>query len=193
MGRKPIFYKGQLVRAAMEILAEGGPGEVAMKAVADRVGCPIGSLYHRFPSRDKLMAEMWITVVEEFQGGFLERLEADDFIGAALHTPKWVRRHTTEARVLFLYRREDLLTGDWPEDLKNRAARLAAELDDGIRSFTRRYYGEINSEKRLRVGFALTDAPLASVRRYLEEGRKPPKLVDDLLLETVKTILRKEK
>ena len=81
MGRKAHFDKEHFVRAAMEILAKGTPNDVTMQAVAERAGGPIGSLYHRFASRDHLMAELWITLVDQFQAGFLERLSEGDVQG----------------------------------------------------------------------------------------------------------------
>lgn len=189
MGRKPRFDKKQFLDAAIEILADGGPGAVTMNAVADRVGGPIGSLYHRFPSRDHLMAELWITTVEAFQRGFLERLSADDVKGAALYTPQWVRKRYSEARALLLHRREDLLTGDWPDDMQKRSAVLGRELDDGMRSFLTRRFGRADDEQDTRVRFALIDVPFASVKPYLDAGRVVPKMIDDLVLETVHAVL----
>ncbi len=192
MGRKARFDKEHFVRAALEILSEGGPGDVTMQAVAARASGPVGSLYHRFPSRDHLMAELWITLVNMFQGPFLKRLAAGDIEGAALHTPRWVRSHPAEARVLLLYRRETFMTGDWPEDMKVRVARLARDLEDGIRAFTRRRYGRSGGKGTIRVQFALIDAPFAAVRRYLHAGGRVPKMVDRLVLETVAAILEEK-
>jgi AcrR family transcriptional regulator len=189
MGRKAHFDKEHFVQAAMEILSKGSPNDVTMQAVAERAGGPIGSLYHRFASRDHLMAEVWITVVEKFQAGFLEKLVKNDIKGAALHTPQWVRQHLSEARVLLLHRREDLITGDWPEEMKDRAARLAQELDEGLRTFIKRHFSDADSDQGIRIKFALIDVPFGSVRRYLDSGREIPPLVDDLVLETVAAIL----
>ena len=189
MGRKAKFDKERFVQAAMELLAEGGLGAVTMQAVAERTGGPIGSLYHRFASRDHLMAELWITVVEQFQSGFLDRLAGGDVPGAALYTPQWVRKHPAEARVLLLYRREDLIAGNWPEETKQRAERLALDLDEGLRTFINRQFGGTKTGQSIRVQFALIDVPFGAVKRYLDMGRKIPQIVDDLVLETVTAIL----
>ena len=189
MGRKAKFDKEGFVQAALVLLAEGGPGGVTMQAVAERAGGPIGSLYHRFPSRDHLMAELWVSVVERFQAGFLDRLAKDDVQGAALYTPRWVREHLPEAKVLLLYRREDLITGDWPKEMKLRVERLALDLDKGLHAFIERHFGNAKSEQSIRVRFALIDVPFGAVKRYLDTGREVPPIVDDLVLETVTAIL----
>jgi hypothetical protein len=116
-------------------------------------------------------------------------LAENDFQGAALYTPQWVRGHFPEARVLLLHRREDLLTGDWPEEMQERAARLSGELDKGIRAFIKNHFGGADSDQVVRVGFALIDVPFGAMKRYLDAGRKIPQQVDELVLETVTAIL----
>ena len=189
MGRKARFHKDHFVGAALNLLAQGGPAAVTMAAVAGESGAPIGSVYHRFVSRDVLLAELWLTIVESFQRGFIKALKRDDGLSAALHTVRWVRKHRREARVLLLHRREDLASGKWPDDMKSRTEHLAGELDDGIRAFTCSLYGRSTRRNLLRVTFALIDVPSAAVRRHLEAGNVPPKAVDDFIKETYCAIL----
>jgi AcrR family transcriptional regulator len=189
MGRKARFNKDHFVDAALNLLARGGPAAVTMAAVAGETGAPIGSVYHRFVSRDVLLAELWLRIVESFQRGFLEALKRDDGLSAALHTVRWVRKHPKEARVLLLHRRETLASVEWPDDVKNRAEHLSRELDDETRAFTRRLCGRSSRRNLLRVTFALIDVPSAAVRRHLEAGDVPPKAMDDFLKDTYYTIL----
>jgi AcrR family transcriptional regulator len=189
MGRKAQFNKDHFVDAALKLLAERGPAAVTMAAVAGEIGAPIGSVYHRFVSRDVLLAELWLRIVESFQRGFLEALKRDDGLNAALHTLHWVRQHPKEGRVLLLHRREDLASGEWPDDVKERAERLSREINEEIQAFTRRLYGRITRQTILRVTFVLIDVPYASVRRHLEAGNVPPKAIDDFVKDTYFTIL----
>lgn len=167
----------------MSMVAEKGPGALTVSALAKGMKAPIGSVYHRFASRDVLLAEAWIRIVESFQREFLETL-AKDGLQAALNTIRWVREHPREACILLLYRREELVSGPWPEHLKGRAVCLSWELDSGIRSFTKKHFGHAGKETLRRTTFALVDVPLAAVRKHLQEGQKPPAVVDELVRET---------
>jgi AcrR family transcriptional regulator len=192
MGRSAQYDKEQFISGALKLLAESGPTGVTMKAVAEEIGAPIGSVYHRFASRDVLLAELWLRVVESFQQHFLSALEGDDGLQAALHTPRWVRKHPKEGRVLLLYRREDLIKNEWPGDIKAQAARLSKELNTGIRSFVMKKFGRIAKKNLERTVFVLIDVPHAAVRRYLEAGKLPPAVVDELIQDTYYAIFKGE-
>ncbi len=192
MGRKARYDKEQFVSGALRILAECGLAGVTMKAVAEEIGAPIGSIYHRFVSRDVLLAELWLRVVESFQRDFMKALERDDGLGAALHTPRWVRQHPKEGRVLLLYRRDDLSRGEWPDDIKAQAVKRAEELNTGIRSFVRKKFGRIAKRNLDRTLFVLIDVPHAAVRRYLEAGEVPPEVVDELIRDTYYAVYKED-
>jgi AcrR family transcriptional regulator len=111
MGRKAHYANEQFLDAALKLAAAGGPGAVTVAAIAEKLGAPIGSVYHRFPSRDVILAELWLQAAESFQAGFLELLKGDDGIEAALYTPRWARSHPEQGRLLLLYRQEELTWG----------------------------------------------------------------------------------
>jgi AcrR family transcriptional regulator len=190
MGRKPRYDREQFMSGALKLLAERGPAGVTINAVAEETGAPIGSVYHRFLSRDVLMAELWLRVVESFQRGFLAALERGNGLEAALHTVRWVREHPKEGRVLLLHRRDDFSRGEWPEDIKAHAAGLAEELSTGIRSFVRKKFGRISKQTMERTVFVLVDVPHAAVRRYLEAGEMPPETADELIGETYNAVFK---
>lgn len=189
MGRKAHFKHDEFIDAAMRMVAEHGPGALTVSALASGMNAPIGSVYHRFPSRDVLMAQLWIRIVESFQRGFLESLEHDG-LSAALYTVGWVRDHPDEARVLLLHRREELVSGPWPAHLKDDAARLTQEMNAGISRFAEKYFGSLSSEALRRAAFALTDVPLAALRPHVERGEQPPGFVDQLVRETYLAVMR---
>lgn len=181
MGRKPRFEKKDFVQAALRVLALAGPAGVTVQAVARETGAPIGSVYHRFASRDVILAGLWVRIVADFQDGFLAALAEGDVERAILHTPRWVRERPREAAVLLLYRREELIAGPWPEDVKARVADLAAELDGGIMEFVMKKWGAADEGTLRRTVFALMDVPAAAVRRYLARGEIVPLEMDRLI------------
>ncbi|NPU84461.1 MAG: TetR/AcrR family transcriptional regulator [Syntrophaceae bacterium] len=192
MGRKPHFTNDQFADAALELISEGGPKAVTISAIAARIGAPVGSVYHRFQSRERILAEAWLHLAESFQEGFISLLEKDDAVEAALYTPRWVRRYPKEARVLLLHRREELVAGPWPQEIRRRAEKLEGDLRAALAAFSLRFFGSPEKALIRRTVFALIDVPLAAVRRPLEEGRLPPSAVHSLIRESCKSIMRRK-
>jgi AcrR family transcriptional regulator len=192
MGRLARFTNEQFIDAALHIAAAEGPAAVTIAAVAGKIGAPVGSVYHRFLSRDVLLAEVWLKVVASFQEAFLEFLENGLGLEAALHTPRWVRRHPAEARIILLYRREELVSGGWPADLKTRALELKRRLDDGIVGFAASVLGKAGRTEIERTIFALVDVPYGAVIRCIRQGRKPPREIDGYIRQTYQTIMGRD-
>ena len=193
MGRNAHFNHDQFIDAALKIAAGQGPAAVTIAAVADGAGAPVGSVYHRFPSRDVLMAEVWLRVAASFQDEFLSALEKGEGIEAALHTPRWVRRHAAEARILLLYRREELVAGDWPEELKATALGISHRLDAGIADYAARTFGKAGQKEIARTVFAIIDVPYAAVLRYIRQGKKPPRTVEEHIKTAFNAVMKQEK
>lgn len=184
MGRPPKFDRDTLLDAAVVLVARGGPTAVTAAALAEATGAPSGSIYHRFTSIEALLAELWVRTVERFQTGFVAALE-HDAIEAAVHTPRWSREHLAEARVLLLHRRSELAS-TFP-------ARLDALRDEGtaaMRVFVRRNFGRSSERAMETARFALIDVPYGAVRRHLVAGHAPPPLVDELVAQTARALLR---
>ncbi|MFE3020779.1 TetR/AcrR family transcriptional regulator [Streptomyces sp. NPDC059256] len=177
MARPPRFDVDQLLDAAVRRAAMAGPAGVTMSAVAKDVGAPSGSVYHRFPGRSALLAEVWLRTVEGFQEGYLRALQADDDPrcagrAAARHVVAWSRAHPEEAALL-LYGAEDFGRADWSEehgdraDLGNRRVRTA--LAALAASLGAKGPGAVEC-----VALALVDLPLSLVRRHLRAGELLP-------------------
>jgi AcrR family transcriptional regulator len=183
VGRPAKFTEDQILDAALAITVELGPGAVTMAAIAARLGAPVGSLYHRFNSRDLLLATLWIRCIRRFQEGFVTAAASGDIEAAALHTPVWCRMHPDEAAVLLLYRREEL-AARWPAELgaelKDLNTRVATELTALAAAHSIDYE---------RLAFAVVDVPYGAVRRYLTKRVTPPPLVDELVVATCRAVL----
>lgn len=189
MGRTAKYSQNQFVDAALDLVAERGPAAVTISAVAGKLSAPIGSVYHRFASRDVLLAKLWLRTVQGFQEGFVDTLRTKGGVEAALYTPRWVRKHPKEARLLLLYRREELISGPWPDEIRGLALRLAGELDSAIERFAEELFGALSETALLKTKFALIDVPYAAVRRSLVARKPLPEAVDELVAETCAVIL----
>lgn len=182
-----------MASAALRLVADRGPQAVTVAAVAKEVGAPTGSIYHRYESREQLLAELWMDVVEGFQAGFVAALaKADDVdgaAGAARFMAQWTREHALEARLLLLHRRQDFVAGDWPAPLAGRAAALEPQLGAALRAFARRAFGRSDAELMARLRYALLDAPFGGLKPYVQAGKPVPRVLDDLVEETVRATL----
>jgi AcrR family transcriptional regulator len=192
MGRRAQFTDDDFLDAAVRLISEGGPSAATIGAIADLAGAPTGSVYHRFASRDLLLARLWIRTVQRFQQGFLEVFAGDDLDvaaeQAALHVVRWSREHLAEARVLLLHRQDDLAQR-WPAVLGEELATLNSGVVDAIRRHARKRYGRVGAREIGAVTLAVVDLPYAACRRYLGAGKKPPLWVDDLVIRSVPQLL----
>lgn len=192
MGRPAKYSSDDILDTAAELVAEGGPNMATVAAIAARLDAPSGSLYHRFASRDLLVAHLWIRLVKEAQTGFVEALGIEDLdeaaVQASLHIPRWSRQNLAKAQVLLLHRRSDLVER-WPDELGDELSVLNDDVAAAMTSYTRRHFGTTSQRARRSVSFALVDVPYAAVRSYLHAGVAPPKHVDELVLRTCRCIL----
>lgn len=192
MARPAKFTSEDILESAGRLVADRGPGGATIAAIAAQLGAPSGSIYHRFQSRDLILARLWIRTVKVAQAGFLEALALDDLdeaaVGAALHVPRWSRTHFDDARVLLLYRRRDLVER-WPADLGPELETLNSGVEQALGAYTARRFGRNRPDVRRAVAFALVDVPYGAVRRYLIAGKAPPRAVDDLVRRTCTCIL----
>lgn len=135
MGRPSKFGADQILDAALAVLASDGLAGVTVAGIARSLGAPSGSLYHRFPRREVLLARLWLRTVRSFQEGYAEawRGHADPLEGlstAVRYVVTWCRAHPSEGRLLMLHRREDLVSGAWPPEVQADAHAVTGRLDE---------------------------------------------------------------
>jgi len=187
LARPAAFTDDQILDAALALLAAGGPGAATIAAISEATGAPVGSIYHRFASRELLMARVWMRIVAAFQRGFIQALEDEDpevaAVGAIDHVLGWAQEQPAEMRVLVLYRREDL-AARWPQELGLELAGLRRELEVALRDYARARYGRDDEDAVARVTFGLVDIPYAAVRRYVLTHGSLPAAVAEALVPT---------
>jgi AcrR family transcriptional regulator len=188
MGR-PRFSHADFLAAALALIAEHGPAAVTVAALSERLRAPTGSFYHRFASRSVLLGALWLRTVLDFQQGIAAALDAGDGLGAALHTPAWVRAHPEEARLLLLHHRDDFVQGEeWPPELRAEVAAMAERGEAGVARFARLVFGEDGPDALRRARFLLAEVPVAAVRPHILRREPPPPLVDDLIRATCRAV-----
>lgn len=188
MGRAALHAEPAIVESAARLAAKRGPAALTIQAVATASGAPVGSIYHRFPSRGALLARVWLDKAECFQGEFLRRLDAADRwcdgLSAASYTPEFASADPVGARILLVYSRRDFLSGDEPPEHRERASALGEALNNGLARFCHQVLGGSQAEKATAVRFALMDAPLAATKPWISDGRPPPAVAVELVRHT---------
>src|SRR3954469_21048072 len=188
---KRLFEDADFLEAARYLAAAAGPASVTVSSVTGRLGAPVGSFYHRFASRDVLLANVWLDTALAFQTGFVAAIKSGDGLAGALHTPLWVRRPLADGRAFLLYHRDDFAHGNWPQDLKDRVVRQGRRVDAAYKRFAHDTFGGVGANELRLARFVLADAPKAAVGPYLRQGVPPPAIVDEIIETTFHAIVRK--
>ena len=186
---RPNFAHQDFLDAALAIAAERGPPAATVGSITQLLKAPTGSFYHRFPSRGALLGELWVRTVLAFQEGARAAGKAGDWLGLALHTPRWVRGHVDEGRLLLLYHRDDFLEGEWPQALREAVAVQAQGTEATHRKCAAEVFGDLNPETLRRAQYILAEAPVAAVRQHLLRREPPPDIVDDLVRITYHAVV----
>lgn len=185
MARAAKFRDDDILNAALELVSEDGAAAATAVGIANRLGAPSGSIYHRFASRDLILATLWVRTVRQFQRGFLAAFDHEDCTVAATkavtHTLTWSAAHSREAKLLTWYRRDDLIAL-WPAELGADLAGLNDDVKRAIGAFTTKQFGATTSQNVTKSRFALVDIPYAAVRAYvIPSGQAPTWLVASAL------------
>ncbi len=162
---RPTKYSDSMILDAMaaEVAAAGLDG-ASVAAVAARLGAPSGSVYHRFPSRKHLLGALWVRTLSSFHDAL--EFGAQNAASADLATRSvgalfdWIVSDPVGSALLLKFRTEDLISNDWPTDV-----RLAvAEQNQRLADITNRVAEERNINP-LDAILALVDFPTAAARR----------------------------
>ena len=179
VGRSAKYSDQHILDAALAVVAAEGPGGASVVAIAKHLGAPSGSVYHRFASRDLILATLWTRTVRRFQEGFLAALDNPAPLAAAraavAHVLTWSAAHAAEAKLLTLYRREDLIAL-WPEELGEDLATLNDGVKRAVIAFAAAHFGSVDNSTLGRAQFALIDIPYAAARRIIDSGDRAPRL-----------------
>jgi AcrR family transcriptional regulator len=201
MPRPAKFSEPDILDAAAELVAVGGPGAATIGAIGAALSAPWGSIYHRFPARHELLGRLWLSKAAMFQNRFAAALaHRHPFtagLEAALSLPRTARADFVGARVMLLYRREDFLADDWPRPMRDEAIRLRRQVDEVLGEITRRMFGGAGSgsgAESLRIAtFAVLDVPFAATHRHVAANEPPPPYVDSLIERAYRALVTRRK
>lgn len=173
MGRLSTFEDGDVFAAVGARLARAG--RTTFQEIVADTGVSVGSLYHRFASREGLLAETFLDALTAFQSRFIEALSGGDLESgarAALSVPAFCREARAKALVLACCRASEFVTAETPSALREAIARANRRASAALRRFAADNGLDLDAARLALVGF-----PLGAVRLYLP-GRPVPSSID---------------
>ena len=157
MARPAKFTADQILDAARDAAVEHWR-DTTIAHVAERVGAPVGSIYHRFPSRDALFGSLWARSIRRFHQGLLAATEIEDpraaMAAMARHIPRFCRENPADAKAMTLYRLPDLLE-KVPSGQRAELATINDDVDAGLRRVATRRYDQL-TDRRYRLALVGT-------------------------------------
>jgi AcrR family transcriptional regulator len=193
MPRPQIHPTDTMLDAARDLLLEEGSRSATIEAIADASGAPTGSIYHRFGSRDELIARLWIRAVYRSQASFVAALEQGDAreaaLAGAMSIIDFCEEHPEDARLLAAFRREDLIRAIPTGALADELQELNRPVERAVVQLARRLYGSRTRAALDRTLLAVFDLPYGAARRYLIAGAPLPSGLRDDLARAVAAVL----
>ena len=178
MPRPQIHATDTMLDAARDLLLREGSRSATMEAIAGASGAPTGSIYHRFGSRDELIARLWIRAVHRSQASFVAALEQGDpreaALAGAMSIVDFCQEHPADAQLLVAFRREDLIHAIPRGELAEELERLNRPVERAVVQLARRLYGSRARAALDRTLLAVFDLPYGAVRRHLIAGAPLP-------------------
>ena len=167
-----------MLDSARDLLLGEGLRGATIEAIAGASGAPTGSIYHRFGSRDELIARLWIRAVHRSQASWLAALEREDASEAALAAGSSIvdfcEQHPADAQLLVAFRREDLVRAIPAGPLADELATLNKPVERAVVELARRLYGSRSRAALDRTLLAVFDLPYGATRRHLISGKPLP-------------------
>lgn len=189
MARPKKFSTEQILDGALAVVGRRWRA-ATIADVAAQIGAPVGSIYHRFGSREILFVSLWLRSIRRFHVGFLAATEGPDphraAVDTAVHIPHYCRAHPAEALALSLYRWHVLLD-EGPSDLLDEIRTINDDIDTALRRLCIARFGSDDQGHMELLSTAVQASPYGLVRPYL--GTAVPDNLDDIVAAAATAIL----
>jgi AcrR family transcriptional regulator len=187
MGRPARFTDHDLITAAARVAARLGPAQTTLALIAKEAKAPVGSVYHRYPSKGALLAEAWIESATafglRFRAVLAQAKTLEQAFQAALVTPRFARDNHAGGVILFAHRRDDFLDGA-PEESRNRAVQQTSEVLHAVAEAAKRLLSA-DPRGRDKLSLALIGLPYGAIRMFLPQA-VPPADLDGVIAEAAR-------
>ncbi|MFE3445746.1 TetR/AcrR family transcriptional regulator [Nocardia sp. NPDC059180] len=186
-----------ILDAARTLVLAEGPRAASVAAIADASGAPVGTLYHRFGNRNRVLAAAWLRALERFQDRVKAAAGEPDPLDAGVAMARaaigFGRDLPEDARLLLSLRPSDLLDGSPDAEFGARLAGMNAPLIEHLRRIAAGLFGRDGDREVDAVSRAIVDLPYAALRRHAHASELPEWLERDVtgaartLLESYRT------
>lgn len=171
MGRRPLHPRDVILDAARELVLLGGTRAATLQAISAASGAPKGSLYHRFASRDDLLAQVWMRAVERSQHAFIDAVQGHRGMAAAtagaLSIYDFAEREPSDARLLASVRYQDLIENTATPTAMRSLAEINQPLRATLDDLATQLFGRATPEAVDATICAVVDLPMGVIRRSL--------------------------
>jgi AcrR family transcriptional regulator len=181
MPRRSLHGTEEILDATRDLVLAEGAASATIEKIAQRSGAPVGSLYHRFGSREQLLARLWVRAVKKSQAAILpatvHRDAREAVVLAALSVFDFVEQNRDDARLLLSFRREDLLRDARSPALIAELKALNQPVRTLVAKAAAKLFGKADRQAIEQVTLAAFDIPYGVVRRHLlSDNDLPPTL-----------------
>lgn len=169
----------RVLAAALKLFDEAGYSATGIEDIRLQAEVSIGSIYHRYGSKEGIAGALYLRALRDFQRGLLHALSAADGAEAGVraavgHHLRWVESDPPRARLLLRRRETEIAPANRTElERANRATfRAVAE-----------WYGPHAEAGTLRelsptVAYAVWFGPAQEYARRELEAPRPPRLAE---------------
>lgn len=166
MPRPRLHDPDTVLDAAESIAVQAGPAAVTIRAVGAATGVSNGALYHTFGSRAELLARTWIRAADRFLAVQAEMVEAAGtgvaaVLAAADAPAEFAARHPMSTRLFFRVRREELLAGQLPAQVRTEVAAPQRALVELMKQLARQLWDRADARAVDTLTVCLVDLPTA--------------------------------
>jgi AcrR family transcriptional regulator len=183
-----------ILDAARAIVLRDGPRAASVAAIARESKAPVGTLYHRFGSRDGVLAAAWLRALQRFQSGALAAAMNPDPLEAAVAIAvsqvSFAQEQPEDARLLLTLRRDDLLDADLDDSFRAHLDATNTPLETTLRELANELQGGTSARTLDAVTRAVVDLPNAAIRRHTRDGGTLPPWLDHDIAVAARKLLQ---
>jgi AcrR family transcriptional regulator len=184
----------RILDAARTIVLRDGSRAASVAAIARESRAPVGTLYHRFGSRDGVLGAAWLRALRRFQARALAAAADPDPLEAAVAMAvsqvSFAQEQPEDARLLLTLRRDDLLDADPGDSFRARLEATNAPLEKALKRLANELRGRTDPRALDAVTRAVVDLPNAVVRRHTRDGGTLPPWLDHDIAAAARKLLQ---
>lgn len=201
MARQRLHSLDDLLDVAEQLVTNGDPAGLTLRALGASAGASNGTIYHAFRSKEELLARLWVraaarlgTVMSDaVQGarpGRRDRSAARRaVIAVALSPVMLARRQPASAQLFFAQRRDQLFSAELPVEIVDELQAVQARFTELLVSLADAMWGRSDRIAVAAIAACVVDVPGGLLRRALLEGRAVDSATERRIEAAVRGIL----